>query len=382
MLGAEEFAFGTSMLVALGCVQCRNCNLNSCPVGIATQKPELRRCFAGKVEHLQNYFRFLAEEVREHLATLGLRSLNEAVGRSDLLEGVDSQFDFTGIFHREEGDDARFNPDWKKPTLDNYDRSELLPELVPALSQLTDPSKSLEMSRTCRNVDRTVGTELSGEVAEHAPGLSDDAITVNFTGVGGQSFAAFLAKGLTFNLHGEVNDYLAKGLSGGIITIAPREGFNGKPEKNAIAGDVIAYGATSGSVFINGRAGERFAVRNSGATLVVEGVGDHGCEYMTGGTVVVLGDVGVNFAAGMTGGVAYVLDADGDLDLKSNLASVDLAPIRAASEEEKDLLALLNEHVRRTGSPQAERILSDWDVFRPLCTKVQPATAAVDEHRG
>jgi glutamate synthase (NADPH/NADH) large chain len=373
LLGAEEFAFGTSMLVALGCVQCRNCNLNSCPVGIATQKPELRRCFAGQVGHLQNYFRFLAEEVREQLAALGMRSLDEAVGRADLLDGTGATFEFADIFNRESGDDMRFNRNWAKPPLENYDRRELLPAILPALPR---PSR---IARVCRNVDRTVGTELSGEVAVRAPNLPDDSICVDFTGVGGQSFAAFLAKGITFNLRGEVNDYLAKGLSGGIVTIAPPPGFQGVAEKNVIAGNVIAYGATSGAVFINGRAGERFAVRNSGATLVVEGVGDHGCEYMTGGTVVVLGGVGVNFAAGMTGGVAYVLDLDGDLDLKSNLASVDLAPIRAGSDDEKTLLALLKEHVGRTGSRQTERILADWCNMRPLFAKIQPV-AVVDEH--
>ena len=384
LLGAEEFAFGTSMLVALGCVQCRNCNLNSCPVGIATQKPELRRCFAGQVAHLQNYFRFLAQEVREQLAALGLRSLDEAVGRSDLLEGTGAPFEFDGLFARESGDQVRFDCAWSKPQLENYDRRELLPEALAAIDGAAGAGCKgkvrLVLDRECRNTDRTVGAELSGEVAVRAPDLPDDAITVNFKGVGGQSFAAFLAKGIAFNLRGEVNDYLAKGLSGGIVTVAPPADFGGAPEGNVIAGNVIAYGATSGSVFINGQAGERFAVRNSGATLVVEGVGDHGCEYMTGGTVVVLGPVGVNFAAGMTGGVAYVLDADGDLDLKSNLASVDLAPVRAGSEDEAALMALLEEHVRRTGSPQAARMLSGWLEVRPLFAKVQPVSAAGVRH--
>ncbi len=374
MLGADEFAFGTSMLVALGCVQCRNCNLNCCPVGIATQKEELRGKFAGRPEHLQRYFRFLAEEVREHLAALGLRSLGDAVGRSDLLGAVDSRFDFGGVLWREVGDDNRFNRDWERPPLENYDRRELLPEVLPALAAVSGGvgDARLALARTCRNVDRTVGAELSGEVSVRAPNLHDDSIVVDFSGVGGQSFAAFLASGVTFNLRGEANDYLAKGISGGIVTVAPPPGFKGVPEENVIAGNVIAYGATSGSIFINGKAGERFAVRNSGATLVVEGVGDHGCEYMTGGTAVVLGEVGVNFAAGMTGGVAYVLDADGDLDLKSNLASVDLAPVRAGSVDEETLIALLEEHVRRTGSPQAARIVSGWRDFRPLFAKVQP----------
>ncbi len=370
LLGAEEFGFGTSMLVALGCVQCRHCNLNSCPVGIATQKPELRRCFAGKPAHLRNYFLFLAEEVRVQLAALGLRSLDEAVGRSDLLASDAQVFDFAPIFHREAGDAIRYDPAWGKPALANYDRRELLPEILPAVS----PSMGkVRFARVCRNTDRTVGAELSGEVSVRAPDLADDTVTVDFAGTGGQSFAAFLAKGITFNLRGEANDYLAKGMSGGIVTVAPPPGFAGRPEENAIAGNVIAYGATSGSVFINGQAGERFAVRNSGVTLVVEGLGDHGCEYMTGGKVVVLGPVGVNFAAGMTGGVAYVLDMDGDLDLKCNLDSVDLSAVLPGSDDEAELRALLGEHIGRTASPLAKRLLDDWPRFRPLFVRVAPA---------
>ena len=382
LLGAEEFGFGTAMLAALGCVQCRNCNLNSCPVGIATQKPELRKCFAGKTEHLQNFFRFLAEEVREQLAVLGLRSLDEAVGRSDLLEdgSAGSQqpaagFDFKQLFHREEGE-QRFNAAAPKPPLENYDRRVLLPAVFPG-GRTGDqtPAPRSAHSFTVANVDRTVGAELSGEVATRCPGLADDSIVVNFSGVGGQSFAAFLAKGVTFNLRGETNDYLAKGLSGGIVTVAPPSGFTGAPEENVIAGNVIAYGATSGRVFINGQSGERFAVRNSGATLVVEGLGDHGCEYMTGGKAVVLGPVGVNFAAGMTGGIAYVLDKDGKLDLSCNLASVDLASIEAGSPEESDLLSLLDEHIRRTGSPLARRLVAEWGAVRPKFVAIRPTRA-------
>ena len=374
LLGAEEFGFGTSMLVALGCVQCRNCNLNSCPVGIATQKPELRTCFAGKPEHLQRFFRFLAEEVREILASLGLKSLDEAVGRADLLERLDhldgplGRLDFSAIFRAssEAGEETRFNASAAKTPMENYDRRVLIPAIMPGGQADVLPSgRPATYDFKVANVDRTVGTELSGDVATQCPNLPDDAITVNFSGVGGQSFAAFLAKGLTFNLRGEANDYLGKGLSGGIVTVAPPIDFAGAPEANVVAGNVIAYGATSGRIFINGQAGERFAVRNSGATLVVEGVGDHGCEYMTGGTVVVLGPVGVNFAAGMTGGVAYVLDTDGALDLRCNLASVDLAPICADSPDEKDLLALLDEHIRRTHSPLAKRLVAAWRETRP-----------------
>ena len=366
------------MLVALGCVQCRNCSLNSCPVGIATQKPELRKCFAGKPEHLQRFFRFLAEEVRSILASLGLKSLDEAVGRADLLERLDhldgrgplGRLDFSAIFHAssEAGEETRFNAAAAKAPVENYDRRVLIPAIMPCVQAGALPPPDGRPSAyhaTVANVDRTVGTELSGEVATRCPNLPDDAITVNFSGVGGQSFAAFLAKGLTFNLRGEANDYLGKGLSGGIVTLAPPADFAGAPEANVVAGNVIAYGATSGRIFINGQAGERFAVRNSGATLVVEGVGDHGCEYMTGGTVVVLGPVGVNFAAGMTGGVAYVLDTDGALDLRCNLDSVDLTPICADSPDEKNLLSLLDEHIRRTRSPLAKHLVAAWRETRP-----------------
>ena len=362
MLGAEEFGFGTTMLAALGCVQCRNCNLNTCPVGIATQKEELRKHFCGKVADLQNYFRFLAQETREQLAALGLRSLDEAIGRTDLLEGSD-KFDFSPIFHREEGADIRFNPAAPKEELDNYDRHELIPAL-------NGPRLSIE--REVKNVNRTVGAELSGEVAMRYPGLADDSITVNLNGVGGQSFAAFLAKGITFNLRGSANDYIGKSISGGVVTIAPAAGFSGRAEDNVIAGNVIAYGGTSGKIFINGQAGERFGIRNSGVTLVAEGVGDHGCEYMTGGHVVILGPVGVNFAAGMTGGIAFVYDETGTLDLNCNLDSIDLAPVEAGSADESELQAILNEHIERTGSAKAKRILADWTQTRPRFVKVVP----------
>ncbi|MCR5413431.1 MAG: glutamate synthase large subunit [Kiritimatiellae bacterium] len=360
MLGADEFAFGTPMLVSLGCVQCRNCNLNSCPVGIATQKRELREKFSGKPEHLKNFFLFLAENVRERLASLGLRSLAEARGRSDLLRGGEG-FAFADLFAVA----CDETPGREEDVLaSNYDRRELVDAILPAL-----PGK-VRLSRKCMNVDRAVGTLLSGEIAGAGFKLEDETVSVDFEGVGGQSFGAFLAKGVTFNLRGEANDYLGKGLSGGIVTLAPPEDFPGEADRNAIAGNVIAYGATSGKIFINGLAGERFAVRNSGATLVVEGIGDHGCEYMTGGTVVVLGPVGVNFAAGMTGGVAYVCDEAGDLDLNSNLDSVDIFPVEEGSADESELLGLLREHVSRTGSPKASRILYEWREWRHLFAKV------------
>ena len=393
MLGADEFAFGTSMLVSLGCIQCRNCNLNCCPVGIATQKEELRCKFAGKPEHLQRYFRFLAEEVREVLALLGLKSLAEARGRTDLLKAVDgSRFDFGDVLAQRRGE-AEIGNDLSDPRNlcasvslcdENYDFRELIPAVEKG---------EAELKRTIANRDRSVGAALSGwlvahrdepRTTSHEPRTTNH-LTINFTGVAGQSFGAFLAKGVEFNLVGEANDYVGKSLSGGVITIRPQvqppnhlttqppnqPAF--RPEDNVIAGNVIAYGATSGAIYVNGQAGERFGIRNSGATLVAEGVGDHGCEYMTGGTAVVLGPVGVNFAAGMTGGVAYVYDEKGDMDLNCNLDSVDLFPVEAGSADEKELLALIDEHISRTGSPKAKRLVAGWADVRPYFTKVLPA---------
>ena len=387
MLGADEFAFGTSMLVSLGCVQCRNCNLNCCPVGIATQRKELRSKFAGKPEHLQRYFRFLAEEVREELASLGLKSLAEARGRADLLKAKDgTSFDFSAMLSPMPVDECRMScdnrqttsdsrDDKRQATFDNYDFRELIPAVEKGES---------EINRKISNCDRSVGTALSGWLVATQPSYHSTTalpnhrtteppnhLTINFTGVAGQSFGAFLAHGVTFNLVGEANDYIGKGISGGIITIRPPKS-DIAPEGNVIAGNVIAYGGTSGAIFLNGQAGERFGIRNSGVTLVAEGIGDHGCEYMTGGKVLVLGPTGVNFGAGMTGGVAYVIDEAGDFDLKCNLDSIDLVGIAENSDDERELLALIREHAKRTGSPLAERILADWPSCRPKFVKVMP----------
>ena len=376
MLGADEFAFGTSMLVALGCVQCRNCNLNCCPVGIATQREELRAKFAGKPEHLQTYFRFLAEEVREHLAALGLHSLAEARGRADLLAAKEgSRFDFGDLLATKDTKTTKGNAEKNLCApcdlcgkIENYDARELIPAVERGETTL---------ARTISNCDRSVGAALSGWFIS-SPQTSQTPqtpLSVNFTGVAGQSFGAFLARGITFNLRGAANDYIGKSLSGGVITIAPPHSAFGlvKPEDNVIAGNVIAYGATSGAIFINGLAGERFGIRNSGATLVAEGIGDHGCEYMTGGTAVILGPVGVNFAAGMTGGVAYVYDETGDLDLNCNLDSVDLFPVVAGSEDDSALLSLLRRHADLTASPKAKRMLDEWNGVRPRFAKIVPA---------
>ena len=395
LLGADEFAFGTSMLVSLGCVQCRNCNLDSCPVGIATQKPELRAKFAGRPEHLQTYFRFLAQEVREQLAALGYRSLAEARGHAERLVAKEGGFDFGDLFshaesaaldshaesaenaernsHAESAENAELTLVTRHSSLvtsparwapDDYDQRELVPAILPAL-----PSP-VRLARDIRNADRSVGAGLSGEIVARfgADGLPDGSVQVDFRGVAGQSFGAFLARGVTFALRGEANDYVGKGLSGGLIAILPPEAREG----DVLAGNVIAYGATSGAIYVGGRAGERFGIRNSGATLVAEGVGDHGCEYMTGGVALILGPTGVNFAAGMTGGVAYVLDETGDLDLSCNLDSVDLFPVEAGSDDEAALRALLAEHAARTGSPKARRVLDGWPSFRPRFVRVSP----------
>ena len=362
MLGADEFAFGTSMLVSLGCVQCRNCNLNCCPVGIATQKPELRAKFAGQPEHLQRYFRFLAEEVREILASLGLHSLEEARGRTDLLtprEG--SHFDFSDLLATTDTKNKKCDKQFcgicdRCGKKENYDTREIIP--------FVKQGCAVTLERRISNSDRAVGAALSGHLAQlttsGAPAESPTHVDLHFTGTAGQSFGAFLHRDVSFVLDGEANDYVGKSLSGGSIAIKGN------------VGNVIAYGATSGEIFIAGTAGERFAVRNSGATLVVEGVGDHGCEYMTGGTVAVLGPTGVNFGAGMTGGVAYVLDESGDLDLNCNLDSLDLFPVEEGSQEEADLLALLERHKAKTGSAKVYHLLASWSQFRPRFTKVQP----------
>ncbi|MDR0932432.1 MAG: glutamate synthase large subunit [Victivallales bacterium] len=377
LLGAEEFGFATTVLVCLGCVMMRKCHENSCPVGVATQDPELRKRFAGKPEYVVNFLRFIAEEVREYLAAFGLRSLDEACGRSDLLKtnrAIDfyktRNLDFTRMLKPAAGEIIRFDKSIPREELVNFDRNGLLPKLAKNIASGTPA----EIECRIRNVDRTVGTELSGEIAERygEKGLPNDTIKVRFTGCAGQSFGAFLAPGVTFDLEGEANDFVGKGLSGGKIIIRPSLKATFHAADNVVAGNVVGYGATSGTIFLNGQAGERFAIRNSGATLVVEGVGDHGCEYMTGGRVVVIGNSGVNFAAGMTGGLAYVYDQAGDFDLRCNVGSVDLETVESGSEDEAWLLALLREYAESTGSEKARAILADWVDCRPKFVKVFP----------
>ena len=377
LLGAEEFGFATNLLVSLGCVMDRKCHTNQCPMGIATQDPDYRKRFAGKPEYVENFLFFIADEVREILASLGLRSLAEACGRSDLLERDEAiafykahNLDFSKIFETVNGGIKSFDKNFVKEPLENFDRRELLPFVADTLKS----GKAVELCTVVHNVDRTVGTELSGEVDEHfgVKGLPEDTIKIHLQGVAGQSFGAFLAPGITLDFEGEANDFMGKGLSGGKIIVRPPSNASFKAEDNVIAGNVIGYGGTSGKIFINGLAGERFGIRNSGMLLVSEGVGDHGCEYMTGGRVVVLGRVGVNFAAGMTGGFAYVYDETGHFDLSCNVDSADLESVLPGTESESELLDIINQHVQATGSEKGKRILENWNSERPKFVKIFP----------
>ncbi|MDD3586594.1 MAG: glutamate synthase large subunit [Thermoguttaceae bacterium] len=377
LLGAEEFGFATTLLVCLGCVMMRKCHENSCPVGVATQDPTLRRCFSGKPEYIVNFLRFVAAEVREYLAQLGFRTLDEAIGRCDLLETKDAidyfklqKLDFSKILTPVSvcGNEVKFSGDRAK--IETFDEK----NLIPAIQETLTKGTASEMSLPLGNVDRAVGTTLSSEIArKFGPnGLPDDSIQIHFHGVAGQSFGAFLAPGITLQLEGEANDFVGKGISGGKIVITPPPIPNFRAEENVIAGNVVGYGGTRGKIFLNGRAGERFAVRNSGFTAVVEGVGDHGCEYMTGGRVVVLGTTGVNFAAGMTGGIAYVFDENNNFDLYCNTDTVDLESISPGSEDETELTDLLREHAKITGSARAKDLLNNWQLFRSRFIKVIP----------
>ncbi|MDR1145034.1 MAG: glutamate synthase large subunit [Verrucomicrobiales bacterium] len=375
LLGAEEFGFATTVLVALGCVMMRKCHLDSCPVGVATQSAEMRRRYRGRPEYIVNFLRFVAAEAREHLARLGLRKLDDAVGRGDLLrmnKAIDfyktRNLDFTKILATVSGGEQRFaSNDYADCA--RHDEQNLLPKLRDTISD----GKPAQLALTVKNTDRAVGTTLSYHLAKThgAAGLPEDTVSVTFNGCAGQSFGAFLAPGVTFRLEGEANDYVGKGLSGGKIIITPPRDAAYDTASNVIAGNVIGYGGTGGKLFICGQAGERFAIRNSGMSIVVEGIGDHGCEYMTGGRVVILGATGVNFAAGMTGGLAYVLDETNDFDLRCNIGSIDLENLTDA-DDENELLGLLREHHAATGSAKAKHILDRWDTYRDKFVKVFP----------
>ena len=376
MLGAEEFGFATSALIVLGCVMMRKCHQNTCPVGVATQNEELRKRFRGRSEYLVNFFTFLAQEVREYLAEIGVERLDDIIGRTDLIvrkpdDGIRKHqlISFDKLLARVDNEAAIRHVTDQQHGIDHVKDVEMLH----AAAEAVENQKEISLEYTIANTDRACGAMLSGVIAAKygEKGLPEHTLNVKFKGSAGQSFGAFLVPGVNFKLEGEANDYLGKGLSGGRIAVLPPVRSNFEAEKNTIAGNTLLYGATSGEVYINGRAGERFAVRNSGATAVVEGVGDHCCEYMTGGTVVVLGKTGKNFAAGMSGGIAYVLDEDWDFYQRVNKDMVSLEPV----EHKYDvalLKDLIREHVEKTGSPRGKEILDNFGEYLPKFKKVLP----------
>jgi len=379
LLGAEEFGFATAPLVAMGCIMLRKCHLNTCSVGIATQDPELRRKFSGAPEHVINFFFFVAEQARRYMAELGFRKVDDMVGRVDMLDvqpAVDHWkargVDLSAILYNPPlpGRVARHCIEAQDHGLEKA----LDHDLIALAKEALETKTPVEMSFPIRNINRTVGAMLSGEIARRygSAGLPEDTLRLNFEGSAGQSFGAFLAHGVTMRLEGDANDYVGKGLSGGRLIVYPPRGSRFAAEENILVGNVVLYGATSGEAFFSGVAGERFAVRNSGATAVVEGVGDHGCEYMTNGLIVVLGSCGRNFAAGMSGGIAYVWDEKGDFtEKRSNLASVDLEPV-VEPRDAKLLRGLVEEHCRLTGSKRARHILDSWAESLPRFIKVFP----------
>ena len=378
LLGAEEYGFATAVLVVSGCVMMRKCNENLCPVGVATQDPRLRKLFSGRPEYIMNFFTMVAEEVRGYMAQLGFRSMNDLIGRSDLLDMNQAinfwkarNLDFSKIFHRPETNEripCRCIEAQHHTIHDIMDK-----ELISKSHNALEHGEKTYIEVPIRNINRTAGAMLSGEIAKRYgnDGLPHDTITIQFKGAAGQSFGAFGAHGLTFILEGEANDYLGKGLSGAKIIVKPYKGSSFNPSENIIAGNVMLYGATSGEVYILGKAGERFAIRNSGACAVVEGVGDHGCEYMTGGRVVILGDTGLNFGAGMSGGIAYVYDPEQEFDNSCNLDMVDLELVTEKADI-AELKGMLRKHVEYTGSEKARRILETWKTQLPNFIKVFP----------
>ena len=406
LLGADEYGFSTAPLIAAGCIMMRKCHLNTCPVGVATQDPVLRKRFKGLPEHVVNYFFFVAEEVRELMAATGFRKFEEIIGRSDLLDKNRAiehwkakGLDFTRIFHKPDvGPEIaiRHVEAQRHPIADVLDR-ELIAKAAVALEEGTP----VTIEANVRNLNRTVGAMLSGEVAKRYghEGLPDDTIVVKLMGTAGQSFGAWLAAGVTLDLEGEANDYVGKGLSGGKLIIKPSGASKAAPERSIVVGNTVLYGAIAGECYFRGVAGERFAVRNSGAVAVVEGTGDHGCEYMTGGVVVVIGQTGRNFAAGMSGGIAYVLDEDGTFEKRCNLSMVDLEPVEEEEDlmlrlhhhggdletkgridimanmsghDEERLMQLISNHHAYTGSTRAKEILDDWATYRTKFVKVMP----------
>ncbi|MFO1062465.1 MAG: glutamate synthase large subunit [Pirellulales bacterium] len=380
LLGAEEFGFATAPLITLGCIMMRKCHLNTCPVGVATQDPELRKKFAGKPEHVVNYLFMVAEDVRRIMASLGFRKIDDMIGRVDVLDASKAihhwkadGLDLTKLLSPAkapyEGVITRCTIPQDHGLEKSLDMTEILARSKPALER----GEKVRMDLPIININRTVGTILSHNVAKRygQAGLPTDTIHIKLNGSAGQSLGAFLAHGVTLELEGDANDYVGKGLSGGRLIVYPPKKSTFAPEDNILVGNVCLYGATSGEVFLRGRAAERFSVRNSGANAVIEGVGDHGCEYMTGGRVVILGKTGRNFAAGMSGGVAYVLDSLDDFRLKCNLGTVELEKIETG-EEEQEVKALIERHFETTGSTVARRVLDNWSQFVTDCIKVMP----------
>ncbi len=406
LLGADEFGFSTAPLIALGCIMMRQCHLNTCPVGVATQDPVLRKRFTGKPEHLINFFFFVAEDVRELMASMGFRTFDEMIGQMQMLDTrrvVDHWkargLDFSRLFHKPDAPAgvAIHHCEAQDHELDHILDRKLIGEAWPAL----EARRPVTIETAINNTDRTAGAMLSGEVAKrygHA-GLPEDTIHITLTGTAGQSFGAWAAEGVTLDLVGEANDYVGKGLCGGRIVVRPPDDSGIVPEDSIIVGNTVLYGAISGECYFRGIAGERFAVRNSGAVAVVEGAGDHCCEYMTGGVVVVIGNTGRNFAAGMSGGIAYVLDEDGTFERRCNLAMIDLEPVTAEEEatarslhqsgdleghglvdvlgdltrhDAERLHVLIERHAHYTGSTRARAILDDWEAYLPKFRKVMP----------
>ena len=377
MLGAEEFGFSTAPLVAIGCIMMRKCHLNTCPVGIATQDPHLRKKFVGQPEHVINYFFFVAEEVRQIMASLGIREFDQLIGRTDLLQQKEvdhwkaRQVDLTDLLHQLDvgSGDTRYCTQEQDHGIDKQIDHQLIRQATPAL----ESKKSVRIEGTIKNTDRAFGTLLSSEIAKKygALGLPDGTIQCRFKGSAGQSFGAFLAKGVTLELEGDTNDYTGKGLSGGRLVIYPPKQSPFKAEENILIGNTVLYGATSGEAFFRGVAGERFAVRNSGTDTIVEGVGDHGCEYMTGGRVVVLGPTGRNFAAGMSGGIAYVVDEDKQFKKRCNPGMVELETL-VDPEEQNWLKDFISRHQQLTGSELADQLLKDWSSTLSSIVKVMP----------
>jgi glutamate synthase domain-containing protein 3 len=378
LLGAEEFGFATAPLVAMGCIMMRKCHLNTCPVGIATQDPALRAKFRGTPENVVNFFFFIAEQVRRYMAQLGFRTFDEMVGRVDMLDprqAIDhwkaKGIDLSAMLYSPQMPSriARRCVVRQDHGLEQALDHTLIEHARGAIAHRTP----IQIDLPIRNIHRTVGAMLSGDIARRygSAGLPDGTIRCHFTGSAGQSFGAFLAKGVTLELEGDANDYVGKGLSGGRLIVYPPRASTFLPEENILIGNVALYGATSGEAYFNGMAGERFAVRNSGATAVVEGLGDHGCEYMTRGVVVVLGKCGRNFAAGMNGGIAYVLDERGDFaEKRCNTVGVDLDPL--ADEDIALIHRLISRHAELTQSPRANWILENWEQMLPKFIKVFP----------